>query len=125
MKLNKIAAVLSFIIGAMAIFAGGQVVFLGKVMDYYVIDWLPVYNLIMGVLAAFATSILIWKSCRPALPLAIGTLAAHAVVMGILLTAYPDVVASDSIRAMGVRMVVWVIILALMLVQRSKTKAAA
>ena len=123
MKLNKIAAVLAFIIGAMAIFAGGQVVFFGKIMDYYVIDWLPVYNLIMGVLAAFVTSILIWKNCRPALPLAIATLAAHAVVTIILLTAYQDVVASDSIRAMGVRMVVWVIILGLMLVQRSKEKA--
>ena len=122
MKLNKIAAVLAFIIGAMAIFAGGQVVLLGKVMDYYVIDWLPVYNLIMGLLAAFVTSILIWKNSRFALPAAVATLVVHAAVMVILLAAYQGVVAPDSIKAMSVRIVVWVIILGLMLVQRAKTK---
>ena len=37
-KFRKIAAVIAFIIGAMSIFAGGQVVLLGKIMDYYVVD---------------------------------------------------------------------------------------
>ena len=53
-KLTKTAAVLSFIIGAMAIFAGGQVL-LGKTMNYYVIDGLPIYNFIVGIISAFFT----------------------------------------------------------------------
>lgn len=36
-NLNKNAAVLAFIVGAMAVFAGGQVL-LGKLPDYYVIN---------------------------------------------------------------------------------------
>lgn len=116
---TKIAAVLAFIIGAMAIFSGGQVV-LGKVMDYYVIDWLPVYNLVAGLISSLLTAILIWKSSKYALPIAIGTFASHGVVMLILQIAYRDVVAPDSIKAMTIRMVVWLIILILMMIQARK-----
>lgn len=118
---KKIAAVLAFTIGAMAIFAGGQVL-LGKVMDYYVIDWLPTYNLIAGLISAFITAILIWKSSKFALPVAIGTFAIHGTVMLVLQTAYRDLVAPDSIKAMTVRLVVWLIILTLMIVQTQKNK---
>ncbi len=120
---SKIAAVLSAIIGAMAIFAGGQVL-LGKMPDYYVIDWLPVYNFTLGVLSAFLTAILIWKNSKFALPAAVTTFISHGVVMLIIQTAYAEVVASDSIRAMTVRMVAWIIILALMLVQKRKNQAS-
>ncbi len=122
MKLNKIAAALAFIIGGMAVFVGVQVVLLGKIMGYYVIDWLPAYNLILGLLTVFITSVLIWKNSRSALPAAIATLISHTTVMLILLTAYRDVVAPDSLRAMTVRIIAWVIILALMLVQRHKDR---
>ena len=120
-KLTKAAAVLTFIIGAMAIFAGGQVV-LGKIMDYYVIDWLPVYNLTVGLISAFFTAILIWKGSKIALPVAIATSAAHSAVMLVLQTAYRDIVAPDSIQAMTVRLVVWLIILTLMVIQARKDK---
>jgi len=122
-KLPKTAAVLAFIIGAMAIFAGGQVL-LGKAMDYYVIDWLPIYNFILGLISAGFTAILIWKSNKLALPTAWVTFASHATVMLILQTAYRDVVAPDSIIATTVRMVVWIIILALMSIQARKDKMA-
>ena len=118
---RKIAAALAFIIGAMAIFAGSQVM-LGKIMDYYVIDWLPIYNFVLGLMAAFITAILIWKGSKFALPAAIGTFASHGIVMLILQTAYRDVVASDSIKAMTVRLVVWLIILTLMIIQDRKDK---
>ena len=118
---RKIAAAIAFIIGAMAIFAGGQVL-LGKIMDYYVIDWLPIYNLILGLISAFITAILIWKGSKFAMPVAVGTFASHGIVMLVLQTAYRDVVAPDSIKAMTVRLVVWLIILALMIVQDRKDK---
>ena len=123
MKINyrKIAAAFAFIIGGMAVFAGGQVV-LGKVMDYYVIDWLPIYNLIAGFISLLISATLIWKDSKYAMPLAISTLASHGIVMLILQVAYRDVVAPDSIKAMIVRIVAWVIILSLMLAQKRKDK---
>ena len=122
MNLNKIASILAFIIGAMAIFAGGQVIFLGKQMDYYVINWLPYYNFTMGLISFLVTAALIWKNSRYAMPAAILTFLAHGAVMITLLTAYRDVVAPDSIRAMSVRLIVWVIILALMYLQSRRTQ---
>ena len=122
--LYRIAAILAFIIGAMAIVAGGQVL-LGKVPDYYVINWLPVYNFAMGVLTDFLTAVLIWQNSKYAMSAAIGTFSAHAIVMLILQTAYREVVAPDSIVAMGIRLAVWLTILALMFVQSRKNRAAA
>jgi len=122
-KLTKTAAVLAFIIGAMAIFAGAQVL-LGKTMNYYVIDWLPIYNFIVGIISAFFTAIVIWKGSKIAMPAAIATLISHGIVMVILLTVYRDVVASDSIIAMTVRLIVWLIILVLMFIQKQKGEKA-
>ncbi len=120
-KLTKIASILTAIIGAMAIFAGGQVL-LGQPVDYYVIDWLPIYNFILGLISAGFTAVVIWKGSKFAMPAAITTFASHTTIMLILQTAYQDVVAPDSIKAMTVRMIAWVIILALMLVQARQDK---
>ena len=57
-----------------------------------------------------------------ALPAAIGIFSIHALVMIILLTGYRDVVATDSLVAMTIRIVVWLIILVLMFLQRRKVK---
>jgi FtsH-binding integral membrane protein len=119
--LQRIAAILAAIIGAMAIFAGGQVL-LGKTPDYYVIDWLPVYNFALGVLSVFLVAWLIWKQSRYAIPAAIGVLGVHLLVMLTLLFGYGDVVAKDSIVAMTIRITTWAIILGLMLIQFRKDK---
>lgn len=116
-KLTKTAAVLAFIIGAMAILAGRQIL-LGKVMDYYVIGWLPTYNLVAGIISAFFTAVLIWKGSKLAMPSAIATFLAHSLVMVIIQTSYQNLVATDSILAMIFRMVVWLVIISLMLFHR-------
>ena len=116
---NKIASVLAFIIGGMAIFAGGKVL-LGNDPGYYVINWLPLYNYTIGILTIFITTILIWINSRLAMPAAVSTFSIHALVMVILQTAYRGVVAPDSIQAMTLRLTVWVIILALMFFQSRK-----
>jgi hypothetical protein len=121
MTLNKIASVFAFVIGAMAVFAGGQVL-LGKVPDYYVINWLPVYNYTLGILTVFVTTVLIWSRHRLAMPVAIASLIIHTLVMLILQIPYRDVVAKDSIVAMTVRMAVWIIILTLMYAQTRRTR---
>lgn len=115
-NLAKIASILAFIIGSMAIFAGGQVL-LGQDPGYYVINWLPVYNYTFGILTVFITTILIWAKSRLALPAAIATFGAHTLVMLVLQIGYLDVVAPDSIRAMSIRLIAWGIILGLMFAQ--------
>ena len=119
--LIKIASILAFIIGGMAIFAGAQVL-LGNDPGYYVINWLPIYNYTIGILTVFITAIFIFTNSRFALPAAIGTFSLHALVMLILLIAYRGIVAPDSIRAMTIRLIAWAIILALMLAQSQKNK---
>ena len=49
------------------------------------------------------------------------TISAHAVVMVVLQTAFRDIVASESIKAMTMRLSAWSIILVLMLVQRARS----
>ena len=119
--LDKIASALAFIIGAMAVFAGGKVL-LGTLPDYYVIDWLPAYNFIMGMVSIFFSSVVIWKNNKLAMPAAIGTFGIHAIVMLILQAAYREVVAPDSIVAMTVRLVIWAVIIILLIVQQRKSK---
>lgn len=119
LSLNKIASILAVIIGVMAAFAGGQAL-LGKDPGYYVINWLLLYNYTVGILTVFITSILIWKNNKLALPAAIGTFILHALVMIILQISFRDVVATDSIRAMTIRLITWAIILGLMYFQQRK-----
>ena len=119
--LNKIASVLAFIIGAMAVFSGGQVL-LGKIPDYYVVNWLPLYNYTMGILTVFITTLLIWTNSKVAMLVAIATFSIHAAVMLILQTTYPEVVAIDSVVAMTIRLTTWLIILALMFFQARNNK---
>ena len=121
--LNKIASVLAFIIGGMAIFAGGKVL-LGNDPGYYVINWLPLYNYTIGILTVFLTAILIWRNSGIAMPAAVSTFSVHALVMLILLTAYRGIVSAHSLEDMTVRIVAWLIILTLMFFQSRKNKAA-
>ncbi len=120
--LHRIAAVLAFIIGGMAVFAGTKVVILHIPVDYYVIDWLPVYNLLMGVITVGITAVLLWKDARGGFTLAILTLMAHATVLVVLRTVYREVVAPDSIRAMTIRVSAWIIIVALLSVRSRRSE---
>lgn len=117
--MNKVASALAFIIGMMAIFAGGQVL-LSKIPDYHVINWLPLYNYTIGILTVFVTSLLLWTNSKLASPAAIATFFIHAIIMLILQIAYRDVVAIDSVVAMTIRLTTWFIILALMFFQVRK-----
>ena len=123
-KLNKIASVFAFIIGAMAVFAGGKVL-LGQIPDYYVIDWLPIYNFSAGVVTCIFSAILIWKDHKYAIPASIATLGFHAIVMVILQMSYSSVVAPDSIRAMTIRIIAWIVILTIMIVHSRKINSQA
>jgi hypothetical protein len=114
---------LAAVIGAMAVAAGGQVL-LGKLPDYYVIDWLPWYNFGMGVVSLGVTAALIWRASRWAGAAAGTTFGLHLAVMLLLLTAYRAVVAPDSLVAMTVRLTVWLVILGLLAGARRQAPGA-
>ena len=115
LKLKRIAAILAFIIGGMAIFAGGKVL-LGSDPGYHVINWLSLYNYTIGILTVFITAILIWTNSRLAMPVAIATFSFHALVMLTLQTIIAALLQSESIAAMTLRLIVWAVILGLMFV---------
>jgi hypothetical protein len=120
--MNKVAAALAFIIGMMAVFAGGQVL-LGKIPDYNVIHWLPLYNYTIGILTVLVTSLLLWTNSRLGMPAAMATFSIHAIIMLILQTAYRDAVAVDSVVAMTLRLTTWFVILILMFLQARKSNS--
>ncbi len=121
--LNKIAALLAFGIGVMAIFASVKPL-LGNNPNYNVVNWLPLYNYTMGILAVSIGASLIWVKNKFALPFAIGTFSIHAVVMLILQTVYRGFVSPASLQAMEIRLAVWLVILGLMILQWRKQKKA-
>ena len=117
--LNKIAATLAFIIGVMAIFAGGKIL-LGTLSDYYIISWLSDYNFIIGVVSASSSTVVIWKNGKPTLPTVVATFGLHAVVMLVLRTVYHNVVVPESTMAMTVRLIIWMNILIFMIIPQRK-----
>lgn len=114
--LNKIASILALLIGSMSIVAGALAM-TGWEPGYFVLNWLPVYNFILGTLTVLIPAILIWKNSKHAMPAAIVTFSIHAIVTLLLLTVFRGTVAANSIGAMIFRLVTWLIILALMIVQ--------
>jgi len=108
----KIAGVLAFVIGALSIFAGGMAM-RGWNPGYSVLGWLPVYNFVMGVLTVCVPAILLWKENRHAKTAALFFFGIHAGATVLLLLAFRDVVATQSLLAMTFRLIVWLVILAL------------
>lgn len=117
--MNKTASILAFIVGAFSILAGGMAM-RGWQPGWFVLNWLPVYNFIMGVLTVSIPAILIWKNSRYAMPVAIAAFSVHAMVTVLLLTAFRGTPAAQSIFAMLFRLTVWLVILVLMFFQSRK-----
>ena len=120
-SLNRIASVMAFAIGAMAIYAAVKPL-MGNNPGYNVLSWLPLYNYTVGLLTVSITAVLLWKNSRFAILAAIGTFSIHTTVMVILQTAYRGIVAPDSLQAMTIRLIVWAAILGLMYAQSRKSK---
>ncbi len=109
----KIAAGLAFMIGAFSIFAGGMAM-RGWNPGWSVLKWLPVYNFGMGILTVLIPAILIWKNHPLAFVAAIIFFGIHLIATAILLLAFREVAATQSLLAMSFRLIVWIIILVLM-----------
>ncbi|MCQ3939336.1 MAG: hypothetical protein DPW18_20170 [Chloroflexi bacterium] len=109
--MNKPAALLALAVGAMSIVAGGMVI-RGWRPGYSVLSWLPVYNFAIGLLT-LAPAYLLWTNNRYALAASIATFALHTMVFLLLLTVFRNDAALQSLGAMGFRVLIWAIILAL------------
>lgn len=110
--LTKIPSILAFLVGAMSIFAGGMVM-RGWKPGYSVLSWLPVYNVVIGLLTLIP-AYLLWVDNRYAWTASIVTFGVHTIVLLLLLATFRGQVAAQSIGAMSFRVVVWIIILALL-----------
>jgi hypothetical protein len=115
--LSRIAALLAFGIGIMAIYAGGKAI-LTVWPDLAAVKWLTTYNVIIGLITVVLTAPLIWKNSQFALAAATSTLGIHSLMMLLLQTTFKDTVAPASLEAMTTRITVWLVVLALMLVSQ-------
>ncbi len=109
MKTTRIIALaLALFIGAMSVFAGSMVLLGFRIPDYTVLNWLVIYNVLLGVLS-IVTAFLIWKNYWLSKKL-IGTILTSHLLMLLYLYFVSDVVAMDSIKAMGFRVSIWFVI---------------
>ena len=114
------AAILAFIVGITAVFAGVRVAVFKQGMPYTILQGLPAYNLILGVLSLFPVTFWIWKKSRLAAPASIAVLASHSIVLLVLLVAYFGTVSVYSLGAMLFRVIVWSIILRLLFLHKKE-----
>lgn len=112
-NLNRVAAVLAWIIGGMGVWAGGQTLS-GRLPGWNVISWLPVYNFAVGVLTVLLVAPLIWRRHRYALPAGLAIFGANLAVLVTLQVVFRDAVARESIAAMLLRLAVWAVIVGIL-----------
>lgn len=112
--LEKTAAVLAFGIGVMALYAGGSAV-RAVWPDLGAVKWLTTYNILLGLVTVLLVAPLIWKNSRWAMAAAASTLSVHALVLVFIQAIYQGPVSPDSIRAMTIRVGIWLLALGLML----------
>ncbi|MBE0423837.1 MAG: hypothetical protein IBX66_07845 [Lutibacter sp.] len=103
-----IAAILALLIGIMSIISGSMVLLNYNIPDYNVINWLVVYNVILGGISIVA-AILIWKNNTSARKIMLAILISHLLVF-LYLYFLNQEVALESIKAMGFRVSIWTVI---------------
>lgn len=116
---NKVAAFLTFMIGAMSVVSGWRAM-QGWNPGYFVLGWLPFYNFVMGILTIIILAVLIWRESRFALPAAISVFGVHAAVFLTLITTFSNTVAKESVSATLFRLGIWLVILGVMIFAHRK-----
>jgi len=107
-NLNKIAAALALFIGVMSVFAGSKVLLGIDTKDYTILNWLVQYNVIFGVISIIA-AYLIWKNNLFSKKIVVFILVTHT-CMALYLYFFNESVALESIKAMGFRTSLWIVI---------------
>tara|TARA_R110002051_G_scaffold48308_2_gene95336 strand:- start:92653 stop:93042 length:390 start_codon:yes stop_codon:yes gene_type:complete len=118
MRIAQITAiVLTGIIGFMSVCNGLSVLSGMKKVDYMVLNWLVVYNVVLGIISTI-TAFLIWKYFNVAKKITVLILCLHTAILTYLYF-FSESVATESIKAMVFRVVVWLLIY--LLIKRIKT----
>ncbi len=107
----RIAALLALIIGIMSVISGSLVLLNYTVPNYNVLNWLVIYNVILGGISA-VVSILIWNSTKSARKVIPVILILHILVLAYLYFFIQEV-ALESIKAMSFRVSIWAVVLLL------------
>jgi len=115
-----IAAILALFIGVMSVISGSKVLLGFDLKNYNVLNWLVMYNVLFGVLS-IAASYLIWKSNLQAKKAIVFILSAHTII-ALYLYLFNETVATESIKAMGFRVSIWIIIFLLTIKMNSNHK---
>ncbi len=111
---QKIAAILSLILGIMSVFVGSKILLEIDTKDYYILVWLVTYNVIFGAISIIV-AYFIWKNYSKAKSLTLFVLSIHFMVF-MYLKFVSETAASESIKAMLFRTSVWILIVVLSLV---------
>jgi len=118
-NLNKIASILALFIGFMSVFAGSKVLLGVDTKGYTVLNWLVLYNVIFGAISIIA-AFLIWKNNLLSKKIVLFIVAAHT-CMALYLYFFNEFVALESIKAMGFRTSIWIVILLLTFNSKKQT----
>ena len=106
--LYKIAAILALLIGIMSVISGSMVLLNYNIPNYNVLNWLVIYNVILGGISIIA-AILMWKNNKSVRKIILAILISHLLVF-LYLYFLSQEVAVESIKAMGFRASVWTVI---------------
>jgi len=106
--LYKIAAILALLIGIMSVISGSMVLLNYNIPNYNVLNWLVIYNVILGGISIIA-AILMWKNNKSVRKIILAILISHLLVF-LYLYFLSQEVAVESIKAMCFRTSVWTVI---------------
>ncbi|MBU2906745.1 MULTISPECIES: hypothetical protein [Arenibacter] len=114
-----IATILASLIGILSVISGSMVLLGLRSVDYRVLDWLVVYNVVLGIISIMV-AYQIGKQHRKWKLMIISILLLHLLVLGYLYF-FNESVAVESIKAMAFRVGIWGAILLLTLIKIPKT----
>ena len=114
-----IATILAILIGILSVISGSMVLLGLRSVDYRVLDWLVVYNVTLGIISILVAYQIGKQHSRSKLMI-MTILLLHFLVL-VYLYFFNDMVADESIKAMGFRVGIWVAILILALLNHTKS----
>ncbi len=105
----KIAAILALVIGIISVISGSMVLLNYNIPNYNVLNWLVIYNVILGGISIVA-AILIWKNNKSVRRKIIVVILISHLLVYLYLYFLSQEVALESIKAMGFRVSIWTVI---------------
>jgi hypothetical protein len=114
-KKDRVAAILAIVLGLISVREGGSVLLGLTTPAYYVLPWLVLYNVAMGVVSVVAGAGM-WQQREWSITLAVNILTLHGIVfLGLIgLNQFGQAVAMISIFAMLFRTFTWIVIYSLL-----------